>query len=61
MKAFKIGILFISLLITHIIFLKVLGLIGFKIVMAVKSLLLPPLLATLVLLILKKEISHECK
>ena len=54
LRVFKIVLLFISLFVINIIFFKIISLLGFSIIMTDFSYLVPPLFATIVLLLINK-------
>ena len=54
LRVFKIVLLFISLFVINIIFFKIISLLGFSIIMTDLSFLVPPLFATIVLLLINK-------
>ena len=54
LKVFKIILLFISLFVVNIIVFKIFSLLGFSVIMTDFSFFVPPLLATIVLLLINK-------
>ncbi|WP_311442919.1 hypothetical protein [Ezakiella coagulans] len=54
LRVFKIVLLFISLFVINIIFFKIISLLGFSITMTDLSFLVPPLFATIALLLINK-------
>lgn len=54
LRVFKIVLLFISLFVINIIFFKIISLLGFSIITTDLSFLMPPLFATIVLLLINK-------
>lgn len=54
LKVFKIILLFISLFVINIIVFKIMSLLGFSVIMTDRSFFVPPLFATIVLLLIYK-------
>lgn len=54
LRVFKIVLLFISLFVINIIFFKIISLLGFSITMTDLNFLVPPLFATIALLLINK-------
>ncbi|TFF65824.1 hypothetical protein [Helcococcus ovis] len=54
LRVFKIVLLFISLFVINIIVFKIISLLGFSVIMTDFSFLVPPLFATIVLLLINK-------
>lgn len=54
LKVFKIILLFISLFVINIIVFKIFSLLGFSVIMTDYSFFVPPLFATIVLLLINK-------
>lgn len=53
-RVFKIVLLFISLFVINIIVFKIISLLGFRVIMTDFTFLVPPLFATIVLLLINK-------
>ena len=54
LRVFKIAVLFISLFVINIIVFKIFSLLGFSVIMTDFSFFVPPLFATIVLLLINK-------
>ncbi len=54
LRVFKIVLLFISLFVINIIVFKIISLLGFSVIMTDFSFFVPPLFATIVLLLINK-------
>lgn len=54
LRVFKIVVLFISLFVVNIIVYKIISLLGFSVIMTNFSFFVPPLFATIVLLLINK-------
>lgn len=59
LKVFKIILLFISLFVINIIVFKIFSLLGFSVIMTDYSFFVPPLFATIVLLLINKYKKKE--